>query len=72
LDIHSILLTWWQARGSASLGTQFSWVHLCFVLNESILGSVCTVAVCNEQLFHDYDSRVPELWLITTGEREFF
>ena len=53
------------------IGTQFSWLHLRFVPNESILVSVCTVAVCNEKLFLDYDSLVLELWLIAAAEREF-
>ena len=53
------------------IGTQFSWLHLRFVPNESILVSVCTVAVCNEQLFLDYDSLVAEFLLIAAAEREF-
>ena len=38
--------------------------------NESILVSVGTEAVFNEQFFLDYDSLVLELLLIAAGERE--
>ena len=67
MDIHSILLTWWQACGSAFPWRPIQLAAFVLVPNESILVSVCTLAVCNEQLFLDSDTPVPELLLLSFG-----